>query len=119
MQSLYQENRRTLRKIPCRKQRVIQRFIRNTDPAVSRTEKQRIYLHKEIRIYCIKSCNHARPRTRICSLLRIPTFFEVKVGLRRRLGIAYIKVKFMSVFLQHSDKLSIQIDLNHYSPTKD
>ena len=59
MQSLHQENQQTLRKIPCRKQKVIQLFMKVTDPAVSLTEKQRIYLHKAIRTYCIKSCNHA------------------------------------------------------------
>ena len=85
-QFLHQDNRQTLRKIPCAKQRVIQLFIRNTEPTVWRTDKQQIYLHKAIRIYGTKSCNHARPRTWICSLLRGPTFFDMKVGLRRRLG---------------------------------
>ena len=85
MQSLHQENRQTLRKVPCGKQGGNQLFIRNTDSVVWLTEKQRIYWHKEVRIYCIKSCNHARPRTWICSLFRRPTSFDVKVGLRRRL----------------------------------
>ena len=65
MQSLHPENRQISPKIPCAKQKVIQLFINNTDPAVWRTaEKQRIYLHKAIRIYCIKSCKHARHRRR-------------------------------------------------------
>ena len=66
MQSAHQENRQNSRKIPCGKQRAIQLFIRNTDPAVWRTVTQRIYLPKAIRIFCIKSCNHTRSRTRIC-----------------------------------------------------
>ena len=45
------------------RQRVIRRFIRNSDPNVWRTEKQRIYLHKAIGIYCTKSCSDARSRT--------------------------------------------------------
>ena len=47
--------------------------------------KQRICLYKAIRVYCINSCNHAKPKPRICSLLRRPIFFDVKVGLRRKL----------------------------------